>query len=65
MTERVSQALAEAERAAGHLRAAQRKRDEAVWEAKDAGASYAQIAQASGLTRSGVQGIMGRRPSQT
>lgn len=35
-------------------------RDRAIVEARDAGLSLGQIAKASGLTRSGVQGVLAR-----
>lgn len=56
-------ALVQAGEAAADLRAALQRRDQAVWDARDAGASLAQIAISVGLTRSGVQGVIGRRPT--
>lgn len=45
------------ERQARQARAA---RDDAIRRAKDSGASYAQVAEAAGLTRPGVQAVIRR-----
>ncbi len=57
-TQRLLKQVSQAE---SNLRRATQLRDQAIWSAKDQGASHAEIAKASGMTRSGVQSAMRRR----
>lgn len=52
--------LARAAAASSVMHRAQQERDDAIRAAKEAGASYAVIARAVGLTRSGVQSVVRR-----
>lgn len=62
----ITSRLLEARNADRRSRRAQVARDDAIRAAKAAGASYAQIAEAVGMTRAGVQGVVrrGKTPAE-
>lgn len=56
----IEKLLAAVRRAERRAKTARSERDEAIRQAKAAGASYGQIAEASGLSRPGVQAVIRR-----